>query len=67
MKILENGKAKNITLVSEPGPDWSVCESCGKEKPDVEPFRHDSRPDGIMLCTDCADSIMEDQEKGETG
>lgn len=65
--IRENGKVFNPTFVTAPGPDWNVCESCGKEKSDVEPYRHDSRPDGIMLCTDCADSIMEEQEKGETG
>ena len=39
--------------------EWETCESCGHDKPNVEPYRHDSRPDGVMLCDECYEGIME--------
>ena len=38
--------------------DWQTCESCGQDKPNVEPYRHDSRPDGVMLCDECYEGIQ---------
>jgi hypothetical protein len=38
---------------------WQVCESCEQEKPNVEPYRVDSKPDGMMLCDECYEGHME--------
>jgi hypothetical protein len=35
----------------------SVCEACGQDKP-VEPYRIDSRPNGVMLCDECYEGCM---------
>ena len=38
--------------------NWLTCESCGQDKPNVEPYRIDSRPDGVMLCDECYEGCM---------
>ena len=37
---------------------WLTCESCGQDKPNVEPYRIDSREDGVMLCDECYEGCM---------
>jgi hypothetical protein len=37
---------------------WATCEACGQDKPNVESYRHDSRPDGVMLCDECYEGLQ---------
>lgn len=34
---------------------WKICECCGQDKSNVEPYRIDSREDCVMLCDECYD------------